>query len=309
MFAVGSLLSSRKCRVVGVCGLGYVLWYEWRMRLLRRAVRRGGTVGPRWLARLSARSSAVVARVVSGVTVASSGGEGLAWRGGQLMIVWHPHGFIAYTPSMIMGEWAVAGHPHGREWFGLCLPALFKLPWLGEHFTLTNARPVDRASLETLLASGATVAIQPGGVREQAATRHDQEQAFFGKKLGFVRQAIKHGTPLMPVYFFGENQMYTRVAGGAWITRAIKKATGMVFPVCTGWLGLPMCWPLPHATALHVRWGRAVPVGDADADPSDERVREVFEAYLAELMRLFDAHAHDCLPPHVADRGLRVVVA
>ena len=294
-------------RTVVLVVAGYGCWLKCRLALLRRAVRRGEDVGPRWLARFSAAASAFIARHVSGVAVASFGGAGMAWRGGQVVYVWHPHGFISFTASMIMGGWAVAGRPHGRPWYGMALPALFALPWLGEHFTLANGRPVDRASLERLLGSGASVAINPGGVREQAATRHDREQAFFSRKLGFVRLAMRHGVPLMPLYIFGENQMYERVDGCERATAAIRRLTGLTFPVCTGRFGLPWCWPLPRRTALHVRWGEAVDVGPPRADPSDAEVRAVFDAYVAELRRTFDAHAPTCLPRDVAARGLRVV--
>ena len=284
----------------------YLVWLQLRLRVLRRHVHR--EIGPRWLAKFSAACSAAIARYVSGVAVASFGGEGMDWTGTQCIYVWHPHGFISFTASMIMGEWAVGGRPHGFPWFGMALPVLFKLPWLGEHFTLANGRPVDRASLERCLDAGMSVAINPGGVKEQSATRHDQEQAFFSKKMGFVKLAIKHGIPLMPLYIFGENQMYERVDGKDWITRAIRKLTGMTFPVCTGRFGLLWCFPLPNPTELHVRWGKAVPVGDPDAAPSDEKVQAVFDAYVAELQAVFHAHAPACLPPDVAKRGLKVAI-
>lgn len=36
-------------------------------------------------------------------------------------------------------------------------------------------------------------------------------------------------------------------------------------------------------TPIHTRYGRPVPVGPPEPDPSDERVEEVFLKYLAEL--------------------------
>ena len=90
------------------------------------------------------------------------------------------------------------------------------------------------------------------------------EQAYFPKKLGFVRLAIKHGTPLVPMYLFGENQLYRRVDGFEWLTRLIKKATGMTLPIVTAKWGLPQaaCCPSPDG---HVRYGRAVDVGEPEA--------------------------------------------
>ncbi|CAK0794616.1 unnamed protein product [Prorocentrum cordatum] len=245
---------------------------------------------------------------LNGVKVKSEGGEGVsADKSKAYIYVWHPHGFISFVPSFLMGSMAVGGHPHGRPWFGTCIPLLFNIPILGEIFSLTNARPVDRKTIETLLKSGASVAIQPGGVKEQAATREDQEQAFFPAKLGFIKLAIQHGRPLMPLYLFGENQLYKRVGGLEKITKIIQRLTGMTLPIVTAKFGIPMAGLLPRATDVHIRWGNPVDVGEKEADPSDERVNEVFERYVAELQRLFDANAKDCLPPAVAAKGLKVV--
>lgn len=63
---------------------------------------------------------------------------------------------------------------------------------------------------------------------------------------------------------------------------------------------------LPHSTDIHIRWGRPVEVGPADENPSEERVQQVFKAYVDELQRVFDANAKDCLPPEVAQKGLKI---
>jgi len=223
------------------------------------------------------------------------------------MYVWHPHGFISFVPSFIMGGKAVAGQPHGRHWFGTCIGLLFNIPLLGEIFTLTNARPVDRRSLDSILSQGGSVALQPGGVKEQAATQHDQEQAYFPAKLGFIRMAIKYGLPLMPLYLFGENQLYKRVSGFEWLTKLIKQCTGMTLPIVTAKWGMPQAGAFPIATDIHIRWGKPVEVGPPDAEPSDEKVQEVYTRYVAELKRLFEANAKDCLPAAVAAKGLKIV--
>lgn len=288
--------------------VGYAAFLWWRLRLLREAIAEGRSMGPKWLQYAAAKLMKASASL-NGVRVASEAGEGLECQVSRnIMYVWHPHGFVSYVPSHLMGEQALAGTPHGTEWFGTCIPLLFKIPMLGEIFQVTNARPVDQETLESILSHGKGVAVQPGGVKEQAATRHDQEQAFFPAKLGFIRMAIKHGTPLMPVYFFGENQLYRRVAGLEWLTDFIKRATGMTLPMVTAKGGLPMAGLLPRATDIHIRWGRLVEVGAPDPEPSEARVQEVFARYVAELRRLFEAHAESCLPAEVAAKGLRLVL-
>merc|ERR1740138_1017866 len=98
---------------------------------------------------------------------------------------------------------AITGHPIGREWDGMIAPALFNLPVFSEALMLLNGRGVGKEVVESILGKGkATINIQPGGIKEQMITRHDQEQAVFPANLGFIRMAIKYGMPILPVYIF-----------------------------------------------------------------------------------------------------------
>ena len=287
----------------------YAIFVWYRKRLLARAIKDCRSVGSEAVRRGFLSLAQFLAHIV-GVRIASIGGEGLdADKSRRYMYTWHPHGFISFVPSYLMGSMATSGEPHGREWYGTCAPILFNIPILGEHFMMANARPVDKRSLECILShkNGRTIAVQPGGIKEQAATLHDQEQAFFPKRRGFIRLAIKHQTPLMPLYIFGENQLYRRVRGLEWLTNIIYRATGLTLPIFTGKFGLPLCISLPFATKVHIRYGAAVEVGPQADEPSDERVNEVFERYVAELQRLFAAHSSTCLPQNVAANGLKIV--
>lgn len=292
--------------IIGGAIASYALFVRWRIKLMRRCIREGSGFGPAWLQRLAAAFQKFLANI-NGVKIVSEGGEGMkADPSRNYIYVWHPHGFISYVPAYLMGGMAIDGKPHGRPWFGTCIPVLFNVPFIGEIFALTNARPVDKKTIESLLGKGASIAIQPGGVREQAASRHDQEQAFFPGKLGFIRMAIKYGTPLIPLYVFGENQLYRRLDGLEWLTKLIQKTIGMTFPFITAKFGIPMAGLMPLATDVHLRWGSPIDVGEPDAEPSDARIEEIYTKYVAELQRLFDANAKDCLPPAVAEKGLKI---
>lgn len=269
------------------------------------ATRRGVTVGPRWLALLACRAMRFLSGLL-GVRLVSESGAGGCDQSRRYMITWHPHGFIVYCPIFILAEKSIVGTPVGSPWHCTGAPAIFKLPILGELLTLINGRPVDKKSLDSILARGGTIAVQPGGIHEQAATCHDQEQAFFAKKLGFIRMAIREGTPLLMMYAFGENQLFRRVDGMDWLTKFIYKTTGLTLPIWTGKWGIPQA-PFPIKTNVHVRWGEPVEVGPAEEDPSEERVEEVFQRYLRELQKVFYENCHECLPPEVAAKGLRIV--
>mmetsp|Transcript_34397 Transcript_34397/g.109201 ORF Transcript_34397/g.109201 Transcript_34397/m.109201 type:complete len:313 (-) Transcript_34397:167-1105(-) len=278
-------------------------------RVLIRAEAKACRVGPQWLGLLAHRVFSGFSHLV-GVRLASEGGEGLAEVSAEkrYLIVWHPHGFLAWSAMFFLGRKAVMGEPHGREWFAVVAPALFRLPIVGEGLMLMNGRQVDRRTVEGLLSRGASIAIQPGGVREQLLTRQDQEQVVFPARLGFIRQAIRHGVDaLLPCYVFNETQLYRRMPGFDGLSEWIHRRTGFGLPFVTARFGLPMAGLLPLPTDVHVRWGRPVAVGPQELEPSEERVEELFGRYLAELRSTFERHAAECLAPELAARGLKVI--
>eukprot|EP00929_Paragymnodinium_shiwhaense_P016969 TRINITY_DN12578_c0_g1_i1.p1 TRINITY_DN12578_c0_g1~~TRINITY_DN12578_c0_g1_i1.p1 ORF type:complete len:347 (+),score=53.69 TRINITY_DN12578_c0_g1_i1:94-1134(+) len=294
-------------RTFAIAAAAYAVFWKWRMTMLERATRNGHSAVPRWLSLLTARFNVMMSNL-SGVRVASESGEGLDMidKSRRYMLTWHPHGFIVFCPIGLLARKAIEGDPVGTNWHCTGAPIVFKLPVTGEVLFLLDGRTVDRGSLESVLNAGGTVAIQPGGMLEQGNTTHDQEKAYFPAKLGFIRMAIQYGTPLLVLYIFGENQCFKRLKSTQWFTDALYKATGVMLPLWLGKFNLPQTI-MPRATDIHCRWGRPVEVGEADPNPSDEKVEEVFQRYLVELQRVFYENAADCLPPDVAARGLKVM--
>uniref|UniRef100_A0A7S2QN10 Acyltransferase n=1 Tax=Zooxanthella nutricula TaxID=1333877 RepID=A0A7S2QN10_9DINO len=279
---------------------------QWRLSVLRHSIRIGKPVGPLWLPLLVTK----VLRLWSwlmGVTVKSESGAELVDQSRRYMITWHPHGFIVYCPIFLLAEKSIVGDPIGKPWHCTGAPVLFNVPIMGDTLQVLNGRPVDKKSLESIMGQGGTVAVQPGGMAEQKVTTHEQEQAMFPANLGFIRMAIKYGTPLLIVYIFGENQLFRRVSGFERLTEMFFKLSGMALPLFVGKAGLPVSGLTPRATDVHVRWGAPVEVGEPDANPSDDKVEEVFQRYLSELCRVFYANAQECLPPDVAARGLKII--
>jgi len=269
-----------------------------------RAISRPAPYGPRWLAAWLASFFTWVMRVVGKCPITMEPPEKPLDASRQTAVVWHPHG--AYTTMCFMhcAQFTVAAQP--LQWYPGVAPVLFKLPFFREMLLLLNARSVDRRSLEAVARAGHNIGIQPGGIPEQLLSNHRREIALFPRHLGFVRLAVRHGIDLLPVYIFGENQAYHTFghAGQAFSAFTFKWLGVPLVPV-TGRFGLPWLVPLP--TRVHVRWGNAVPVGPPTPDPTDDQVQAVFDRYLAELRRVFDAHKDACLPAEVAAKGLTVI--
>jgi len=303
MMASGSSLSAG--RALGAVAL-YALYTQARDRLLRHAEESGDRVGPRWLGMATWRLLNKMSELV-GVKFASEGGPGLDCLdpAQRYLIVWHPHGFIAWSALFIVSRMAVLGHPHGREWFAMVAPVLFHIPGVSEALILVNGRRVNKSVVDNLANKGRSLALQPGGVHEQLMSDDEQEQAVFPANLGFIRLALTHGMDILPAYIFNENQMFHKVRGFEQASDWLYRATGFGLPIATGRLGV-FGWP-PKPVNIHVRWGKPIKVGPPDPAPSEERVEELFNTYVAALRTLFDTYAHECLPPEVASKGLKII--
>jgi len=180
---------------------------------------------------------------------------------------------------------------------------VFSVPALRELMLLANFRSANAKVLDKLLADGKVAGVFPGGIHEQLASDPSCERLFFARNLGFVRAAIKQGVPLVPMYNFGENQLFDIPKWSRRISDFLYSKFGAGAPLGFGRWGLPL---LPNQQAVETRFGMPVDVGPAEAQPSQERVERVFRAYCAELHRLFEEHK-SVLPEAVAARGLEIV--
>ena len=160
-----------------------------------------------------------------------------------------------------------------------------------------------RANLQKLLREGYSVALCPGGIWEQVNADHREEKCYCQKGLGFVRLAMEAGVPLLPLYTFGEGQVYRTHTLGLGLRRWMAKTLRVGVPIITGPWGLP-CVPLP-TYAEHIM-GKPIEVGPPNAKPTEAQMNEVYGRYEAEMHRLFKAHAARLLPPSVAAKGLRL---
>jgi len=219
----------------------------------------------------------------------------------QYLIPWHPHGAFTFCAAFFTNGMAARSTmpcaPGPRNWFIGVADLLFRFPLLGEALALWNCRPVSEAMSQRLLKSGHSYGVQPGGLPEQVLTDHRRELLVFPPTLGFCRLAIQHGTPLVPVYAFGENQVFRTCEWGRWTSERLYGLFGIAVPIIIPW---------PNKITLHMKWGRPVEVGPQEEHPPTERVQQVFARYVKELARLFEEHRHECLPADVAARGLTI---
>jgi 1-acyl-sn-glycerol-3-phosphate acyltransferase len=154
------------------------------------------------------------------------------------------------------------------------------------------ANPVDASkdSVERALALGDRIAVIPGGIAEifegypKPNTHPDEEYAIV--RSGFLRLAIKHGIPVIPVYCFGATKMLKRLElpGLEQLSLFLRVSICLFFGVG----GLP----IPFRQRLSYVMGQPIlpPVRTTGSDISDAHVKEMQDRFCAEVQRLFDRH-------------------
>ena len=149
----------------------------------------------------------------------------------------------------------------------------------------SGVRDVGRDSVSGALHDGRNPLIVVGGQSEMFLSQSwPREVAVYRGHRGFVRMAIQHGVPLVPVFSFGEHKLMDNVSLPglqAWF----KAKLGFPIPFFPyGRLGLP----LSRRTPVTVVVGRPVHPRVRSARPSSADVADLHSRFYAELAALFE---------------------
>eukprot|EP00899_Mesostigma_viride_P006298 jgi/Mesvir1/1566/Mv25486-RA.1 len=193
-------------------------------------------------------------------------------------------------------------HPHGIYCWGLVLMSLqpefirvrilmAKLLYRAPLFNflvrgITCGGSASRGSFVRRLKAGEVMAILPGGFEEASVTEIRKERLFLKNRKGFVKIGLREGATLVPVYTFGESDLYYNVQGGwsfrLWLGR--HSIPGVLA------FGAWFCPLLPRTNLeLHTVVGKPF-VLPKIAEPTQAQVDQYHASYIKELQRMFDEH-------------------
>ncbi|KAF5224618.1 diacylglycerol acyltransferase [Trypanosoma cruzi] len=210
-------------------------------------------------------------------------------------------------------------HPHGIHGFGAIanftldatvsslLPGIiihaqtlklnFYIPFWRELQRLCGNGDASEGCIRRTLRSGPgeSVLLVVGGARESLLASPRTNELSLQSRRGFVRIALQEGSPLVPVYAFGENDVYRipRAAGSRWWRRVnaiLRKVLSFGFPLFVGRGWFNYCFGvLPHRRPIYVVVGEPLPVPKIP-QPTPGDLQEWHDKYVAALKRLFDGY-------------------
>lgn len=173
----------------------------------------------------------------------------------------------------------------------LAATVLFRLPVVRELALWTGCVDARRSVAEALLQRGRSLLVLPGGQAEQIRTIHGREILFLQRRKGFVKLAMQHGVPVVPVYAFGVSDYY-RTSNHAHDLRLwMVKSLGISIPLAWGTFGSLVC-PLPVKTTII--FGEPMSFQTKkEGFPTPEELDTAHEAFCTALKDLFDKHKEE----------------
>uniref|UniRef100_G3TDC3 Acyltransferase n=1 Tax=Loxodonta africana TaxID=9785 RepID=G3TDC3_LOXAF len=131
-------------------------------------------------------------------------------------------------------------------------------------------------------------AIVLGGAKESLNAHPGNVTVFIRQQKGFVKMALTHGDYLVPVFSFGENELFKQVNNpeGSKLQCIRRFALPLFYArgICQYNFGFIPCMKPTHTVV-----GPPIPVHQTQ-HPTPEQTEELYQTYLEELRKLFEEH-------------------
>jgi len=226
---------------------------------------------------------------------------------GNYLFGYHPHGIIG-VGALITFATSATGFDQAFPGLDLRLLTLainFYFPFTREVLMALGINSVTKESVVTNLTRkpGASVAIVVGGAAEALDARPGWAVLTLARRKGFVKMALKTGASLVPVFAFGENDIFDQVDnpdGGALRRFQLwcKQLIGITPPLLYGrnlsrgmfrrFTGAKT-GVLPKRESIEVVVGAPIACPKT-SDPTSAQIDEYHARYVAALRDLYETH-------------------
>lgn len=212
----------------------------------------------------------------------------------------HPHGVLAAGAFLNLCTESTS-FPEifpGIRPYLMMLTVWFRAPFFRDYIMSGGLVTSDKESAAHILSrkdGGNLLGVIVGGAQEALNARPGAYKLLLRNRKGFVRLALMHGADLVPIFSFGENDLYDQVENspGSWlrsIQNRLQKIMGISLPLFHGRgifqynFGL-----LPYRRPITTVVGKPIRVQKIQ-NPSQEEVDTLHQHYIKELCDLFEAH-------------------
>ncbi|XP_064615170.1 2-acylglycerol O-acyltransferase 2-A-like [Liolophura sinensis] len=214
---------------------------------------------------------------------------------------YHPHGIMS---AGAFCNFATEATGFSKIFAGIrpylsILSGQFVFPFHRDYFMCSGMVEVSKDSMNYVLSgakgTGNAFVVVVGGAVEALEARPDNYTLTIKSRKGFVKMALKHGASLVPVFSFGENELFTQMSNPRGsklkaIQIRLTKMLGFSPPIFHGrgifnyTFGL-----IPYRKPIHTVVGKPIDV-EKTPEPTSEQIEALHNRYLNELRELFEQH-------------------
>ncbi|XP_011356814.1 2-acylglycerol O-acyltransferase 1 [Pteropus vampyrus] len=212
----------------------------------------------------------------------------------------HPHGVLA---AGAFGNFCTNHSDFKRLFPGFTayvhtLPIWFWCPLFREYLMSYGLVSVSKKSVSHVLSKetdGNISVIVLGGAEESLDAHPGKFTLFIRQRKGFVKIALTCGAYLVPVFSFGENELFKQISNPEGsrlrtLQNRMRKIMGFALPLFHARgifqynFGL-----IPYRKPIHSVVGHPIPVHQT-LNPTSEQIEELHQTYMEELRKLFEEH-------------------
>lgn len=215
---------------------------------------------------------------------------------------YHPHGIISMGA---MSSFATEAAGFSKLFPGitntlLTLSSNFHMPLYRDYLLAQGLASVSKRSCEKILdkGPGTAITIVIGGAQESLLSKPHSNDLVLRKRLGVFKIAMRHGADLVPVYSFGENDIYQQIPNepGTWLytfQQLFKKGAGFTVPMfhARGVLNYDFGL-MPFRAPINTVVGKPIHV-KKNVNPTLEEIQSVQAEYIDGLTAIWNEYKDD----------------
>ncbi|MBN3294411.1 DGAT2 acyltransferase, partial [Polypterus senegalus] len=214
---------------------------------------------------------------------------------------YHPHGIFCFGAFCNFGTEATG---FSKKFPGIrphlaTLSGNFRLPLLRDYLLSGGICPVNRKAIDYILSKSGTgnaVVIVVGGAAESLDCTPGKNVVTLKSRKGFVKLALQQGADLVPVYSFGENEVYKQIIfeEGSWgrnLQKKFQKIMGFapcLFHGC-GMFSANTWGIVPYSMSINTVVGEPITVPKIE-NPTQEEIDQYHDLYIHSLIKLFEKY-------------------
>ncbi|KAF0686079.1 Aste57867_22044 [Aphanomyces stellatus] len=208
----------------------------------------------------------------------------------QYLFAVHPHGMASWHHAILLAGTSTPSFNAiipGEKRRHLGASVVFRVPFFREWLLFCGVVDASKHVANGVLRSGKSLVILVGGVIEQMMAMRGEHLVYVKNRKGHCKLAIQHGVPVVPAYCFGETDMLECSTFMLPFRQWVAKKYAVALPICWG----PYWWcPVyPFDVEFNHVFGNPIATTKT-AEPSQEEIDRVHQAYVDELQRIFDKY-------------------